>query len=267
MEFLFYQDEWQGLKLQEIYHAQNRTIADSTFYRSFYETLLTQGKDISKKWVAQKHNISEWLESEYLIPMLKRDIAPKILSIGAGLGIIEEPLLRKGYRIDLQECQEKSLENIIKAHPNVKYYICDCRNMRDISSNSYDMVYAVGVDYIFGRYDYKIMLDEIARLIKPDGIVIVVNISNISITGLFRELIRPFYYGIVKKDSRGIPWGYKRTLGEHFKIGRYAELTPIRCFIADKYFERMKQIKLNKVIPLPIRGDIVVIEFVMNKQR
>src|SRR5256885_1378012 len=115
MEILYEEKEWHHINLSQFAGVRKNTAAGDDFYRNFYQTLLQSDTTLAipQGWLEQKRKTADWIETEFLAP-IKKESGPdiRILSLGAGLGIIEERWLEKGYRVDLQECQSISLERL-----------------------------------------------------------------------------------------------------------------------------------------------------------
>src|SRR5690606_12986703 len=62
---------------------------------------------LNDAWIEQKKDFSQGIVSILESRISKQD---KILSVGCGLGIVEIPLIESGYKVDLQECQNISID-------------------------------------------------------------------------------------------------------------------------------------------------------------
>ncbi len=224
MEFPIYQQNWQDIHFRNVCGSDDYKgkVADSSFYESFYKTLFASNTEISPSWLAKKRAVSEWVEKTFLQPMRdKLGESFRILSIGAGMGVVEEPWIQKGYRVELQECIEVSLMAFRESHPRVPVYICDGKKI-PLPDNSYDLIFFSGVEYVFDHVNYTFLLKEVSRLLRRDGIALCISFSNLSLHELclytLRKIVRPLRE---QEGSNGkVLWGWARTIGSHISLGR-----------------------------------------------
>jgi SAM-dependent methyltransferase len=237
MERLFYQDRWQGIWLCELPGATRSHVAGRECYRTFYESLLSRHAELASDWIAQKQNIGRWLATVLLKPLGAPETL-RVLSVGAGLGVMEGWLWDQGYRVDVLECEEHSLLSLKQRHPELARIMGDARCI-PCRSGIYDLVYMSAVDYCFDRIQYGGVLREAQRLLKPGGRVACICLSNLSLKGLIKGAAKSFLNGVVMQSAereRKVLWGYQRTVGEHVSAGRKAGLACESVSLFDRDF-------------------------------
>ena len=84
----FWQKNWFGIDFGENFETSSLVLPNSKFYNAFYKEFFTRYSgynDLNKQWRIKKDIVSNWILSQ----TNKED---SILSIGAGLGYIEQKL-------------------------------------------------------------------------------------------------------------------------------------------------------------------------------
>ncbi len=102
-------------------------LPDAKFYANYYKKINSSKSLLGEKWKAGKKDQTQWLREQ--IEKHGGNQA-KVLSVGAGIGIIEIPLIESGYDIHLQEYQEESLK-IFGAHNLTTCYNEDLKEIRN----------------------------------------------------------------------------------------------------------------------------------------
>lgn len=237
MERLFYQDRWQGVLFQDLPDSTRSQVVGREFYRIFYESLLSRHVELASDWIAQKQNIGHWLVTVLLKPFGAPDKL-RVLSVGAGLGVVEGWLWERGYRVDVLECEEHSLLSLKQRYPALTGIVGDARRI-PCRTGIYDLVYMSAVDYCFDRLQYVEVLREAHRLLKPDGRIACICLSNLSVKSLIKGTAKTLLHGVsVRPSDRGrtVPWGYQRTVGEHIAAGGKAGLVCESVSLFDRDF-------------------------------
>lgn len=128
--------------------------------------------------------------------------ADRILSIGAGLGVIEKHLIDAGLKVDLQECQGESFNWFRQQMAGREMpTLYESKDLSIIPSNSYDAILVVSVVYVFDNRQYIEFLRECRRILRPAGKLIVWDHDAHMPIGL---LLRPLRRNWVR-------WGLVRT--------------------------------------------------------
>jgi ubiquinone/menaquinone biosynthesis C-methylase UbiE len=154
-------------------------------------TLIFEGNKYDKVALKQRKNILnaqeetflDTLESYIKYPYLcyynfikKRILSDMtVLEIGAGTGNHTGPVISTGAKVTLLDYSNESLVNCKLKYPTVAKLVC--ANMEDIpiESNSFDFIVASG-SISYG--DFEKVTNEIFRLLKPGGGIILVDSLN-----------------------------------------------------------------------------------------
>ncbi|MBI4596981.1 MAG: class I SAM-dependent methyltransferase [Candidatus Omnitrophica bacterium] len=233
MEQLFYQREWQGIAFKELPGVDWSACAARGFYAAFYEQLLSRSFQPAPEWVESKRRIGAWLAST-IRARAARGVAPRILSVGAGLGIVERVLDEARYHVDVLECEPHSLKHLQSHLPGAGVILGDARHI-PCRTGSYDAVYMSNVDYCFDRSGYTQVWREMGRILRPGGLAVCVSSSNLSVRAVARGIRRRWLRRSVRGPSH-LVWGYRRTVGEHVRAGRQAALVCDAVYVFDHEF-------------------------------
>lgn len=166
LEIPFYQTHWHGIDLRKIaakVGLEANVAANADFYKCFYEDLKFRSFELDADWLAEKMSISNLMES-----YCKSVADSKSLSVGAGLGIVETPLIEKGFNIDLQDCQPYSLEYCkSKIDKPVNFILSD--DLSALPKEQYDFVFVIEVAYAIPTDALGSMFAQVYNVLKPGG--------------------------------------------------------------------------------------------------
>lgn len=221
-KYKMFQTEWQGISLIEIAEQKQldmHQVASSDFYDEFYRKLEENDWRFEPDWLETKRKNGRWLGS--VIETLKTPQA-KILSVGAGLGVVEEELIRRGHDIELQECQEKSfgyLKN--RGFDSLKLWISP--DLKDLPSQCYDVIYSNLMVYALKDSEYENFLWECNRILKDGGTLIITDI----VANVKWFLLQPVILlkHMIDRKPR-VFWGYVRSVDMHKKIAKKKGFKP-----------------------------------------
>jgi SAM-dependent methyltransferase len=218
MKIPFYQSQWFNVDLVSLAKTLGHSVsdvADARIYREVYKRLLNEGTQVpSIEWIAKKHKLSDWLEDYFRDKKLEKS---SILSIGCGLGVVEQPLIEKKFLVDLHECQNVSVRYLKKNYPKEykKTKLILSYDLKSIRDKSYDTVMAITSTYGLDDETLKSFFENIARVIKKDGTFLfyetVLNFLD------FKNKLRKIVFN---EKSEGLLWGWKRSRGEFIKIAK-----------------------------------------------
>ncbi len=214
IQFPFYQNEWLGIKFTKL--KCNLTlfrVAGELFYDSFYEVLFIKYKDMDELpslWRKQK------LETyKKLSLMMKKN--SKVLSLGSGLGFIEDKIfnLRPDIFLECYDFSKLGGKFLYKKNPSLKYHSI-------LPQKRYDVVFCVQFTYAFDNKNFIDFFSQIKQCLNKDSILISVDHSfndvendykkpstKLSFFDKIKIIIRPIYYLLFKKNKIQF-WGWIR---------------------------------------------------------
>ncbi|MGV8948017.1 MAG: class I SAM-dependent methyltransferase [Candidatus Paracaedibacter sp.] len=238
MKIPFYQSSWLGINLldlaKDIGH-DTKQIVGPNFFSAFYQTVLSKTKSgPNKLWLEKKSNLSKWLMN-----FLTQNSQNKssILSVGCGFGVVEIPLIQKGLRVDLQECQTHSIQYMQKNHPDIfeKTSFILSVDLSNIPSNSYDVVLSITSTYCLDQQTLLSFLEAVKRILKKGGIFIWYD-TVLSIEDIVCYAKSTIRHIVVRDKSQQdlVLWGWKRSLRHQSLRANSKGLELIQTFYFDK---------------------------------
>ena len=229
----FYQTEWQNIKFTDFAQLSSKTLAGSDFYQAFYNELFKRYQHWDQfplAWGKEKERCAQFISS--------RSPQGKILSIGCGLGCIEQHLLVHAPQSDVfihevtpsawQWIQDKFAEDrkFLGVFPDCMPVVMDFR---------FDLIYLSAVDYALNDTDLINLLTSIKPFLDKNGtggqcLLISASFQDKpastiekclyfarNIKALFLELLD--HVGLRKQ---GQFWGWARTRDEYYSIMKRA---------------------------------------------
>lgn len=247
-----YQTEWFGINLRDVAKKLGHPlteVAGPDVYHEIYHRLLTrQEASLSTQWIEKKHQLSQWILS--FLRKKQLDNA-SILSIGCGLGIVEQPLIKEGLKIDLQECQDLSISYLKKNHPKdfEKTNFIFSSDLKEIPDSSYDVVMAVTSTYCLTDETLLNFLTSVHRILKKQGIFVWYE------TALTVQDIVTYIRSILANhDENGILWGWKRSLKNLQTLAKENQLH----FLESYYFDSFNsEVTPGKILGIPYNSSVV----------
>lgn len=98
-----------------------------------------------------------------------------ILDVGAGTGRVTVRLAHEGAHVTALDVSEEMLEVLIKKSHKIKTIVGDAEKL-PCEDDSFDMIISTFV--IVHLADPKRFFDEVYRVLRPDGVLIVTNINQ-----------------------------------------------------------------------------------------
>lgn len=225
--------DWHGLSLVDIaneYSIPLDKVAEHSFYSRLYEKWQNNDFKLEGNWLLMKQKMSDIF---YNVLSDLRILNQRIISLGAGLGIIEKGLIEKGVvDIELQECQGISF-NYIKNFINPKIWITT--DFRELPPASYKAVLTISLVYVFGNKEYENFFEQCARMITRPGYLIIWDHDIFLRAAIKNQVtcVKSLLLSLLKsKNKKAIAWGWLRTPGMHISI---AEKHGFRL-VKDQYF-------------------------------
>ncbi len=241
----FYQTNWHGINLLDIAKKvclNKNELPGASFYEKFYKLLEENKVLLSSDWVDKKKQLAIEIKNILTKYYNKDNI---ILSVGSGFGIVELELIKAGFNIDLQECQEYSLQHITDRQ-NLKIIISN--DLSEIPSDHYDIVMAITSTYCLNLQTLGQFLSAISRVIKKDGILIWYE-TSLTYYDIFGSVKMLVYNKLKGVDAIGVLWGWKRSMSAQKKTAIKNKLHPLEQLYFDK---NNSIIKPNLVFNMPL---------------
>lgn len=231
MKIPFYQNEWFNINLLEIAKDVShplQKVAGENVYHIIYDKLLNKKAGIlSSQWVKGKYNLSDWLFKYFNKNNLNQS---SILSIGCGLGIVEQPLIQKGIKIDLQECQNISIQYFKNNYPDdfqkTKFIIS--QDLKEVSNNSYEVVMAITSTYCLTDDILADFFNSVQRILKKNGIFIWYE-TALSMNDIYS------YFKNLRFPQNGLLWGWKRSKKMFIKKAKKNKLVLSESYYFDSF--------------------------------
>lgn len=226
------QTSWFGLNLeklaQDLVHDVEK-VAGSNVYSEVYKELLSSGcVGITPRWLKLKLTLSDWLSAFLKTQGLHKS---SILSVGCGLGVVECSLIEQSINVDLQECQDISIQYLAKNHPDVykKTRFILSQDLSNLTEASYDVVMAITSSYCLKDLEINEFFKAIHRILKPEGVFIFYE-TTLSLKEIFYHLKNKLGDFVKKRKPQGILWGWKRSENVFIELAKNNDF-----FIKDKY--------------------------------
>ena len=208
-----YQKEWHGIEFKSFSTSDINNIAGQDFYDIFYKKFFDKFScfnDLDPSWVDYKTNIAK---------NIIREIGEKkhILSIGCGIGIVEEYVAKKNPNISLVVTEPSiNVSRWIRDIPNID--LIDGYFPQALSKNQkFDMAFANGIDYVFNNYEYESFLKSIIEYGIEEFVMISVSYYRPGIKSYIKQSAKKIL-NILGLYDYGQFWGYMRTIDEQKKL-------------------------------------------------
>ena len=177
-----YQSIWNGIDLVDISQDPSRLTRgtpNALFYAEFYRRLRGAGYTLAPEWIRSRRTLSERLRQWLARAAASRGTVlaqEKILSLGAGLGMVEAPLIREGLDITLHEIAPEafgllpSLAETKDLPGGIKTLVGPLENIPD---RGFDIVFVGSCEYACrDDADFARFLGQLHRILRDSGSVI-----------------------------------------------------------------------------------------------
>lgn len=227
-----YQFEWHGIKFTSFASTSPFHLANADFYSSFYKKFFDcyhKKDDLSAKWLSNKIQVADFISKTIRHPN------EQILSLGCGLGVIEEHLLNSGITsLDITETSDIPLRWIKSKFAPEKIHIgnfpeCIKKPLK------FDTIYLSAIDYCFNQKEWIKFLSSLKAHLKPNGRCLIISVSfDHSSPNILNKLAATakdwtkILLHISKIQDRGQFWGYLRSRNDYFASFKHANFIQIK---------------------------------------
>lgn len=218
-----FQKRWLNIEFSEFCQPTHKFMADTTFYKRFYEIFYKKYSgwgDLPSAYLRDKHRVAN-----HLAKVITENNMQTVLSIGCGNGIIEKELIERLPNLQLfayepDEINFKWLKNISNIN------LCAGSLSSCLSSKKYDLVYLSGVDPVLSNTEYLGLLIQIKRCTSAPLMLtnVIKPYRNILV---FISYWTKFLFFKLSLYDLGQFWGYLRYFYEHQRIFSQAGYTVI----------------------------------------
>lgn len=236
MKIPLYQTHWNNVDLVSLAKelgCSTHELPSNKFYEAYYKQINHSQVLLDQKWIDNKGYQTKWLKEQIENYGNKKS---SILSVGAGIGVIELPLIKEGCNIHLQEYQDESLK-ILKASELTTCYSEDLKNIQNIK---FDIIVVIGVTYAMNDKELVDFFVSCNRLLTKNGTLIILDtsLSWFEIYSMFRN--KKSY------EKTQLLWGTKRSISLFKKSAKNFHL-----IMLDFYDELMNQLSVKKFMGIP----------------
>lgn len=223
MQMRMFQHTWHGIELASLpaAAAAREAPASAEFYAQFYAALESGRGRIEPAWLAAKRQLGEVIGRELLgLGTAPRGRPPRVLALAAGKAFAERVWLEHGADVTFHDCQEASLAELRRQHPQARCLIGDIH--RITPETKYDFITMLTVDYVMTRAELTQFLGLISGWLAVGGQIVLYCANVLSLRQMLAEMVKSCLGRRPRK--RDVFWGYWRTPGEFFWIARRADL-------------------------------------------
>ena len=208
-----YQSHWHGIPFSSLGVTLSlNKLPDTSFYSAFY-------KQFHSRYSSANQLSSEWLEYKYAVGAVLKKLIPSdvsILSLGAGLALIEEDLVRSGYEmIDVHEVSSEPLKWAINNNLLNSTFVSD--TLESLSRSTYDFVLLNGIDYALDNTSLAQFLSDSLSLLNDKGTLLLISVSydpdHMPIRKRIKDYLLNIYYKLGFVPGSQL-WGFIRTESE-----------------------------------------------------
>lgn len=212
-----YETEWFGIKFSELPDNDLRQLADESFYSNFYAALFRKFKCYDELTPSYRQQKSE--TAEFIATQCQRSC--KVLSVGCGLGYIENILIRDYsenfdlYVSDFSSVSMRWLRQVISKD----------RINNQSKGLRFETIYMVALDYAIDEKGMIDFLMDLKASLLPEGKIIIVSATTYkrrvleSIRHMFKRIVKGIFE-LLKFRDRGKFWGWERHLEDYELVAK-----------------------------------------------
>lgn len=169
----------------------------------------------------------------------------KVLDLGCGIGQYTDYFIEKEYDVVATDISKKALKYLSDRNPKVKTVLQDMTNKLKFNDNEFDIVFANLSIHFFNKEETHKLLNEIHRILKPNGLFI----GSVNSTRA---------YEFIKDHVIKIEENYYGSNGRNVRLIDEAQF--------DLFFKKFEKIILNEVIETRFNHSKNMWEFIFKKQ-
>lgn len=214
----FYQQEWHGIPFRSFARTSSSELVGAPFYSAFYQAFFERYKtpaDLDPEWLLVKRQTLDLIVQH---PAMGKD--QRILSLGCGLGLIEQQLLDLGYTgLEINEVSSEPLRWVADRFGPGKVHVGFFPGCVP-ADRIYDVILLIGVDGVFDQPGLIGFMKDVRSRLRPGGHCILVSWTRLADPAPLRKGI-DLAKDAVKMllDRAGIRplgqfWGYLRSSAE-----------------------------------------------------
>lgn len=206
-----FQSEWNGVDLEAIAQLPGTLEGGAPggrFYAEYYRRLATAGGAQGTSWerdkLANADALRGWLDQQAL-ELNRKPTELRVISVGAGLGVVEQPLLLEGFQITLHEVQGESLEQARQRLAAAGHKLRTVVGPLTAITERFDVAYLGTCEYcLTSSRAHEEFLHSVRGVLAPGGGIIAMDVAP-SWRMVARDLLDRV--GL----HRGILWGEVRS--------------------------------------------------------
>ena len=218
-----FQRTWQGLDIDALPEATTLAPAGTSFYEQFYSEAEKSPRNWSGRgrWIEEKRRLGYLLDDLFAERGIDAHANHRILSLGAGFGLVEDVLVERGHVVDVQDCQVISIRSFRERHAGSGAFVCDARSISAMNG-SYSAVCLIALEYAFNSSEYQELLREVARTLRPSGLAVLVSVSNLRARDVLLSWPRRLKDRLLHRGRPAVYWGYSRSVDVHARAAACA---------------------------------------------
>jgi SAM-dependent methyltransferase len=208
----FYQTDWFNIQFNMFTRMRSSKLADQKFYDEFYDEFhknYNSYDDLPETWKNHKKILIN-----YIFDAIQDK--KKVLSIGCGIGYIEDQLSKSQWSGNLTAIEPSiKASKWLKANMSITlihgYFPIALEKI-----SPFDLAYISYVDYVFDNDMYIQFLTSVKNYPINDFLLIGASVYNPTLNVRFKDIIKSILsaFGFFNQQF----WGYQRTIQEHLHL-------------------------------------------------
>ena len=210
-----YQDTWHRIPFRSFATLSSTRLAGADFYAAFYRAFFARyagPEQLEPQWLTVKRQSADFLRSR---PEITKD--SRILSLGCGIGFIEQLLIADGYRhIEINEVSKDPLRWILPSIDEDRVHVGFFPQCVP-ADRTYDAIILGGIDGVFDRDGWVSLLKSVRERLRPGGHCIILSWSHHAGRSTLQAVVdtaKDAVKAVLDRTgirSRGQLWGFLRS--------------------------------------------------------